>query len=549
MEVGKPVEELKKRALTPFRVVRGLICLVVILSTAFMFLAYFSLVAAVFLRLYSVRCSRTVVSFLFGMWLALWPFLFEKINKTKVIFSGETVPGGEGRVLLIANHRTEVDWMYLWDLALRKGRLGSIKYILKSSLMKLPVFGWGFHIFEFIPVERKWEVDEPIMRQMLSTFTCPEDRLWLTLFPEGTDFTEQKCERSQKFAAENGFPVLNHVLLPKTKGFCACLETLRGTLDAVYDVTIAYKNKCPVIMDNVFGVNPMEVHIHVQRIPIAEIPESEDEAAAWLIDSFQRKDRLLADFTSQGHFPNQDTEAELSTFRCLVNFTLVIADRASATVFTVVNRCGHTIWPGTLCGNGKGVIGGGGFSLAPGQSVHLSAPVGWSGRIWARTSCTFNGSGAGKCVTGDCGGGIRCTGGGIPPATLVEFTLNGDGGKDFYDISLVDGYNIEVTVTPSGGSGNCQSAGCLRDLNPSCPAAMQVKDVTTGKVVACKSACLAFNRPEFCCTGAYGTPQTCPPTPYSQLFKSACPAAYSYAFDDASSLHTCTGANYLIAFC
>jgi 1-acyl-sn-glycerol-3-phosphate acyltransferase len=54
--------------------------------------------------------------------------------------------------------------------------------------MKLPVFGWGFHILEFISVERKWEVDEPAMREMLSTFKDSRDPLWLALFPEGTDF-------------------------------------------------------------------------------------------------------------------------------------------------------------------------------------------------------------------------------------------------------------------------------------------------------------------------------------------------------------------------
>lgn len=191
MEVRKPFKsenKLKRHPMTPFRVLRGLICLVVLLSTAFMFLVFFAPPVAVLLRLFSIHYSRKAASFLFGLWLALWPFLFEKINKTKVIFSGEHVPAGE-RVLLIANHRTEVDWMYLWDLALRKGRLGYIKYILKNSLMRLPIFGWGFHIFEFIPVERKWEADEPIMNQMLLTFTNSQDPLWLALFPEGTDFT------------------------------------------------------------------------------------------------------------------------------------------------------------------------------------------------------------------------------------------------------------------------------------------------------------------------------------------------------------------------
>lgn len=178
----------RHRRLTPARVARGVLCLAVFLSTAFMTLVYWAPLVTGLLRALSVNRSRKLTSFIFGMWLALWPFLFEKINGTKVVFSGDEVPDGK-RVLLIANHRTEVDWMYLWDLALRKGRLGHIKYVLKSSLMRLPVFGWGFHILEFISVERKWELDEPEMRRMLSGFSDPECPLWLAVFPEGTDYT------------------------------------------------------------------------------------------------------------------------------------------------------------------------------------------------------------------------------------------------------------------------------------------------------------------------------------------------------------------------
>lgn len=115
MEVCPPLNSnvgLKHRPLTPFRVFRGLICLVILLLTAFMFLVYFAPIVVFLLRFFSIHSSRKAIYFLLGFWLSLWPYLFEKINKTKVVFSGETVPTRE-RVLLIANHRTEVDWMYL----------------------------------------------------------------------------------------------------------------------------------------------------------------------------------------------------------------------------------------------------------------------------------------------------------------------------------------------------------------------------------------------------------------------------------------------------
>ncbi|KAK9286105.1 hypothetical protein L1049_014485 [Liquidambar formosana] len=351
MEVRKPLSSNdgpRHHALTPLRMLRGLICLLVLLSTAFVMLVFCGFMTAVVLRLFSIHYSRKATSFFFGAWLSMWPFLFEKINKTKVVFSGESVPARE-RILLIANHRTEVDWMYLWDLALRKGCSGYIKYILKSSLMKLPVFGWGFHILEFISVERRWEIDESTLRQMLSTFKDSRDPLWLALFPEGTDFTEQKCTRNQKYAAENCLPVLNNVLLPKTKGFCACLEDLRATLDAVYDITIGYKYRCPSFLDNVFGVDPSEVHIHIRRIPLNDIPISEDDVATWLMETFRLKDQLLSDFYSQGHFSQQETEGGLSTMRCLVNSMVVIAFTITCLFLTFFSSIWFKIYVSSAC--------------------------------------------------------------------------------------------------------------------------------------------------------------------------------------------------------
>ncbi|XP_057973839.1 pathogenesis-related thaumatin-like protein 3.5 [Malania oleifera] len=226
---------------------------------------------------------------------------------------------------------------------------------------------------------------------------------------------------------------------------------------------------------------------------------------------------------------------------------LFLGNFASATVFTVQNRCSYTIWPGTLSGNGVAVLGNGGFALPAGASVQLQSPPGWSGRFWGRTGCNFDDSGVGNCSTGDCGA-LKCSGGGVPPVTLAEFTIaSGAADKDFYDVSLVDGYNVGMGVSAAGGTGDCQYAGCVADLNQNCPPELRV--VYSGSVVACKSACAAFEAPQFCCTGDHATPQTCAPTQYSEMFKSACPKAYSYAYDDASSTRTCSGSDYLITFC
>ncbi|KAM1292482.1 hypothetical protein ACFX2I_019432 [Malus domestica] len=70
-----------------------------------------------------------------------------------------------------------------------------------------------------------------------------------------------------------------------------------------------------------------------------------------------------------------------------------------------------------------------------------------------------------------------------------------------------------------------------------------------GKKVGCRSACDVFDTDEYCCRGSYGNAVVCKPTYYSKKFKEACPTAYSYAYDDLSSIFTCSGTNYVVAFC
>ncbi|GAB4852541.1 Thaumatin-like protein 1 [Ancistrocladus abbreviatus] len=227
---------------------------------------------------------------------------------------------------------------------------------------------------------------------------------------------------------------------------------------------------------------------------------------------------------------------------------------AVATTFTLLNQCDYTVWPGILSNAGEPELSTTGFVLRKGQSKTITPPASWGGRFWARTFCaTDNSTGKFTCRTGDCGSGkVDCSGAGAsPPATLAEFKLDGYGGLDFYDVSLVDGYNLPMLVVPEGGSGvNCTSTGCVADLNGSCPSELRVMSEDGSESVACKSACDAFNQPQYCCSGSYSSPATCKPSSYSQVFKKACPRAYSYAYDDKTSTFTCRGtAHYTITFC
>ncbi|CAN6288223.1 unnamed protein product [Urochloa humidicola] len=233
-------------------------------------------------------------------------------------------------------------------------------------------------------------------------------------------------------------------------------------------------------------------------------------------------------------------------------------------VFHVANRCPFPVWPASAPNTGHPVLAGGGFLVPPGKSRRVAAPATWNGRFWARTGCNFtaNGIGAAGCLTGDCEGRLACNGSvGAPPATLVEVSLHADDPTkgSSYDVSLVDGYNLPVAVSAakpgaSGTGDKCAIAGCAKDVNAVCPPELQVTAAAAGgggaKVVACKSACLAFGLDAFCCRGAYATPAACRGSVYSRLFKDACPAYYSYAYDTTAATATgCYAQEYVITFC
>ncbi|CAI9095196.1 OLC1v1031080C2 [Oldenlandia corymbosa var. corymbosa] len=223
----------------------------------------------------------------------------------------------------------------------------------------------------------------------------------------------------------------------------------------------------------------------------------------------------------------------------------------AAAAFTLENKCRETVWPAIINNGASRELSSTGFALQPGDSETIQGESSWGGRIWARTHCTNDSNGSNfRCLTGDCGSGrVECSGNSssAPPVTLAEFKADSSG-ADFYDVSLVDGFNVPILVASLGGGGNCGTTGCPADLNADCPSELKMTG-DGGEVLGCRSPCDAFGKPEYCCTGKFSSPDACKPNNYSKIFKNQCPQAYSYAFDDATSTFSCIGSVYTITFC
>nr|GME07516.1 osmotin-like protein [Ipomoea batatas] len=234
-----------------------------------------------------------------------------------------------------------------------------------------------------------------------------------------------------------------------------------------------------------------------------------------------------------------------STFHLITNMDylitlplllLLLISSSYAVNFEILNNCPFTVWAAAT-------PVGGGQPLDQGQNWNINMPHGTSrGRIWGRTNCKFDGSGRGTCQTGDCGGTMTCSEWGKPPNTIAEFGINQPNNTDFFDISLLEGFNIPMSLTPTNATTDdkCHSISCTADIVAQCPAPLRDPG-------GCNDPCNTFGTSQYCCTNN----GPCNSTEYSRFFKTRCPDAYSYPKDDATSTFTCSGGttDYKVVFC
>ncbi|EXJ59443.1 uncharacterized protein A1O5_12068 [Cladophialophora psammophila CBS 110553] len=253
--------------------------------------------------------------------------LTQTFAPTKVIVSGDKTVRGQllkstdgdlildfpERLVLIANHQIYTDWLYLWWIAYCNGMHGRLYIILKESLRKIPVFGWGMQLYQFIFLKRNWEQDKPNMASALQRLNKPTDPMWLLLFPEGTNLARSTRERSAAWAKKNNIPDTRHVLLPRSTGLQFCLGELKDTVDYLYDCTVVYEGvPRGQYAQDIFtlragyleGRPPKSVSMHWRRFAVKDIPIHNDRAFdLWLRARWREKDVMIEEYYQTGKLP------------------------------------------------------------------------------------------------------------------------------------------------------------------------------------------------------------------------------------------------------
>ncbi|CAF0813800.1 unnamed protein product [Rotaria sp. Silwood1] len=275
-------------------------------------------------RLYFRWCSAAM-----GYYLLMATCLLEDLLGIKIVITGDDLTKDRKHSLIILNHRTRLDWMFIWMLHSRFKILKQLKIVLKSDLKRIPGPGWAMQHAGFLFLDRIWEKDQQTIKNLSGYYKSCQSPLSLLIFPEGTNLTDETKTKSNDYAAKqttfNQF--YDYCLHPRISGFTFLLNTMRSDeiLDTIDDVTIGYEGLIPEAeIDLLKGQIPKAVHFHVKRYNINDLPKTDEEIGQWLQNRWNEKENRLKEFyikkqfdVQSKYFNNKHIESNISFQRRL----------------------------------------------------------------------------------------------------------------------------------------------------------------------------------------------------------------------------------------
>ncbi|KAM0786828.1 hypothetical protein ACM66B_002257 [Microbotryomycetes sp. NB124-2] len=235
----------------------------------------------------------------------------------------------------MSNHQTLCDWVYIWTFAYFARLHQSIFIILKASIGKVPVIGWGAKLYGFIFLDRSWEKDRIVFAKQLQHISDgvsrshASEKMTLLIFPEGTIVTGNTRPKSRAFADKTGIKDFEYTLLPRSTGLFFSLRNLAKTVPdlTLVDLTIGYPGACNAptsYPEDHYSLSiwfkqapPPAVHVHVRQynvlreVPLGDLSNVEKGDGSveerqvfdqWLRDRWQEKDNLMKAFATKGRF-------------------------------------------------------------------------------------------------------------------------------------------------------------------------------------------------------------------------------------------------------
>lgn len=196
------------------------------------------------------------------------------------------------KVLVISNHPTILDFVYLVHWAKKYNRVKDLRFVAKDGIGKIPFVGKYIKQTQCL-ISRDYEKDQNHIIDFCKRLSLEKSYI-LVIFPEGTTIAPETKIKSKSFSLNNDKPVFDNVLYPRYRGLELLLRHL--TLEQVIDVTLFYNDdkkcyKCVYDMDFLFDSYPKHGIILDKEIQTGEIKLENIEKL--LEKNWRRKEKFM----------------------------------------------------------------------------------------------------------------------------------------------------------------------------------------------------------------------------------------------------------------
>lgn len=241
-------------------------------------------------------------------------------NKYSINIKCESLIKSSKNYLLISNHIASSDFFINCYVAYLFNSIFKLKFLMKKEIKYTPI-GWICANNDMIFLSRNnREKDLYTIRENLER----SKNKWILIYPEGTFTNKKSIELINKniiFANNNGLPIYNNLLTPRTSGF---KELYSNLFDDILSITIAFdkpystilgSSTNPTFWEIICNRNPVNIYVHLQQYPIIQTNPKK-----YLMNIWSDKNILLDYFNKHQRFPGKDILPNYKIF----NFIQVI---------------------------------------------------------------------------------------------------------------------------------------------------------------------------------------------------------------------------------
>ena len=215
---------------------------------------------------------------------------------------GDKIPYNPESAIIISNHQSYLDWIYIWQFAYINNAHGLLKIMINENFNSNFILRCIGYMLEFIFLNNQWNDDQHTICTNLVKTRVYNEKIWLLMFPEKNIIDKTKSE----------YDLCNsqYVLLPKHRELELCMKYLND-VKVVYDITIGYggTNKHTTV-NNIYSFTnvffrergPKYLHVHVNRIYIDDLLHKSKNFEEYLYDIYTKKDKMMHGFYKYGNF-------------------------------------------------------------------------------------------------------------------------------------------------------------------------------------------------------------------------------------------------------